>query len=397
MKQPTAVLDIGSSKVVCLIGECKRDGQVALYGTGICEHRGLRKRAFVEDTSLRAAIHNAIEQAQIEAKRRIRGVYVGTPGQMVEVVCKTAGVGIENGDHRVSEDDIKRLVEKSLDFFHPDSHELIHSMPVRFKVDEARCNAVPVGMPAEKVAGQISHVFMLSDFRKVIDSALEEIGVEASMYIHAQLAEGLFVIEKSHRGRLAVLVDVGYYNTDVDVFRNEAVVFHATLDVGGAHFASDLTLGLNIMPDAAESIKRRHVFGLDYEGSVLESIRTTSGQPESIEYEQIQYILDARAEETSYLIKEILLDCGPKIPSGTQVYLCGGGFAMMRGARELLQGVLDYPVKVQTQWMPKLNSPNYTSAFGVLNYIYNSVSETGDRIVGRENYFLDKLINFFIK
>ncbi len=398
MKQPAAVLDIGSSKVVCLIGDCTREGQFELYGAGIYEYRGIRKRALVDDTSLRMAIHNAVEQAQLEARRRVKSVYVGVPGQMIEVVCKTGSVHISRSDGRVAESDLEALIESSLDFFKPETHELIHSLPVRFRVGDVRYNTIPLGMEADVLAAQVAHTMMSSDFRKTVESALEEIDVTASMFVHAQLAEGLFVIQPELINRMSVLVDVGHYSTDVDVFRNGAVVSHTALDVGGMHFASDLTYGLSITPDAAESIKRRHVFGLDYEGSLLESIRTTNGRAETFEYEHIRYVLDARANELAALIRDILDNCGFTVPRTAVVYLLGGGLAMMRGGRELLQGVLGMPVRVQTPLMPRLNSPNYTSAFGVLNYRYNSVSEAGERMMSRQGGdIVDKLIHFFTK
>ena len=398
MKQPAAVLDIGSSKVVCLIGDCTREGQFELYGAGIYEYRGIKKRAIIDDTSLRMAIHNAVEQPQLEARRRIKSVYVGVLGQMVEVVCKNGTIHITRSDRRIVEDDIDALIENSLDFFKPETYELIHSLPVRFRVGDVRFNNMPVGMEANELVAQVAHTMLLSDFRKTVESALDEIDVTAAMFVHAQLAEGIFVIEPELRERVSVVVDAGYHSTDVDIFRNGAVVSHTSLDVGGMHFASDLTYGLEIAPDAAESIKRRHVFGLDYEGSLLESIRTTSGRGESFEYEYIRYILDARAHETAALIKDVLANCGFKVPRSALVYLLGGGMAMMRGSRELLQDALGMPVHVQTPLMPRLNSPNYTSAFGVLSYRYNSVSDTGERMMSRQGGdFLDKLVHFFTK
>lgn len=396
MAQPTAVLDIGSSKVVCVIGESDADGQVALYGVGLSEHRGLRRRAFLDESGLRMAIQDAVQGAQDNARRRIRQIVVGVPAPMTQVFCKTAEVEITGKEQRVSQDDIHRLIEASLDFLAPDKCIRIHSTPVLYSVDDVTHNDVPLGMQGATLSGQVCHVFMNEEFAVLVENTLGS-DIAVSQYVDASLAEGLFVIPREERVNAAVLVDVGCYHTDVSIFKNASAVFRRIIDVGGNHFSSDIMYGLDVDQASAESLKRRYVFGLDYHDSV-ESARRSDGALLTVEHDAVQYIIESRATELARLIKDVLEQAGLNRERLNKLYIMGGGFIMMRGSKEFMQSALDMNISSDMPSMPMLNTPNYASTFGVLNFIYHTAS--GDNPVlaqKHQNRVLNKLIQFLIK
>lgn len=397
MKQPAAVLDIGSSKVVCVIGESDVQGQLAIYGVGTAEHKGLKRRAFLDESGLRLAIEDTVNAAQDAAKRRIRQIVVGVPAPMTQVFCKSAKVEITGKDRRVSEEDIQRLVDASLDFLAPDRCVLIHSTPVQYQVDDIVHNEMPIGLQGDMLEGQVSHIFMHEDIAILVENSLQPMGIVVSQYVDASLAEGLFVIEREARVDAAALIDVGCYHTDVSIFKNSSTIYRRIIDVGGSHFASDICYGLDIDPASSESLKRRYVFGLDYQDSV-EAVRRNDGSQATVEHDAVQYVIESRAAELAKLLREVLSKAGLKRGNIKELYVMGGGLMMMRGSKEFMEAALDIPITTSMPFMPMMNTPNYASTFGVLNFIYHSQSGGDtDLLPRRQNRVLSALIKFLIK
>lgn len=395
MKYPETILDLGSSKAVCLIGGLGNEGLLEAYGTGVGEHEGLRKRNFLSTQSLRDAILTALEEAQNESRRAIRSVSVGVPGCFVETFCKK-GELVYDAPHKFEQNDINQLIAYSLAGLQiPGGYVHLHSIPVSFKLDGETYSEPPVGIQARQTSAIISHVYMHEEFQSIVKGILEEIDVEIDAYIDAIYAESLLLIPERRKAADSVILDVGQYHSDVCLIRNEAPIFHRNLNIGGAHFASDLCYVLGLAEDVAEAIKRRHVFGLDYSERV-DTYRLKDGRVESCDYDMIQNIIESRALELADMFKAALEQTPVEVGRETPVYLCGGGMAMMRGGREFLQSCLEMPVSTDLPIMPRKNSANYYSAYGVLNFVLR-MEKAHRRNDWRDSALVQSVINFFTK
>lgn len=398
MKQLEAVLDFGSSKVVCMIGSCNDEGRFEVHGIGVSEHKGLRKQKFLDEPGLRMAVQAAVDTAQSEAHRRIKRVHVGVPGPFLKVMCTQAELILADGMREVTMDDVDRLVQASLEGEEqPEGMECIFSTPVYFKTDGNTRNKPPVNMSVHRLWGVISHTYLDCEFEEYLRGIIEELGIEIDTFIDSAFAEGLMLIPEKDAFNDAVVVDMGYYHTDVLIVRNSACIYRTTLPVGGAHLASDVAYVLQISPSIAESIKRRHVFGLDYTGRV-DTYRLTDGRMESILYEEVQDVLEARAQEMAGMAGECIRSAPVHVAADTPVYLCGGGLALMRGSKEVFQSGCGFHTVVDMPWMPRLNSANFASVYGLLHHVYThqlGLSSAGNN--WSDNRFIQFLINFFTK
>ncbi len=187
-----------------------------------------------------------------------------------------------------------------------------------------------------------------------------------------------------------------YYHTDVIVMRDAACVFRAAIPVGGAHITSDISYVLSISPAVAESVKQRHAFGLDYSDRV-DTYRLTDGTVESIAYDDIQDLIEARASEIASMVREAIMKSAVQVMPETPLYLMGGGIAMMRGSKELFQSGSGFYTIADMPWMPRKNTPNFVSAYGMLNYVCNSALSTAPRAGIKENRLIRAIMNFFTK
>lgn len=393
----TSLLDIGSSKVVCLI--CSPSGKdgIVVHGAGIGPYSGYRRGLFADDSQLISAIADSVSAAEHEAKRRVRDLAVGVPAPFSHLALHKAEVEVSSRSGRIGQRDIEELINRSLEFEQPEGFELTHSTPVEFMVDGAERHDPPIGEKAAVLSGLMSHAYVSSYFKRLAAEALLRIDLEADMFISVPLSQSLFIIPEEDRFDGALLIDVGYTHTDISYVKHSALISCSSIDVGGAHFSGDLAFGLKIPADSAEDIKRRYVYSLDYQDSI-DTIRVGGGTLR-IEHEAIQYIVESRTDELAKLIINAVETMGLKLCEGFPVYLTGGGVALMRGSGEYLGKCLSTPVEVRMRWMPRLSSPNYTSAFGVMDFMTHSQDDAGEvRLeTGARGRMMKKIKDFFVK
>ncbi len=397
MGQSTAILDIGSSKIICLI--CGTDGRggILVQGAGIKEYPGYKRGAFEDEQQLADAVLDALSVAETEARHRVRDISVGVPAPFTKLIMQRGEIDFRGKQRRITHRDIDNVINASLDFAAPEGYSLIHSTPVEFSVQDAVRSDMPIGVMAEGFSATVSHLYVENHFKQLISDALLRVGLDADMYIAVPLSEGVFVIPEKERSDRAVLIDSGFTHTDVCVVKNAALVDMRSIPVGGMHFTSDLGYGIGIKETVAENVKRRYVYSLDYQDSI-DTIRVPGGGTMYVEHEAIQYIIEERTRELCRLIKEAFTEMGVEITPTLPVYMSGGGVTLMRGCCEFMEKELGTAVQVRMPWMPRLSSPNYASAFSVMDFVMHASDEdNAGRLegAGANKNVLKKLIDLF--
>lgn len=371
MAKPAAILDIGSSKIVCLVGSAVNADGISVHGVSVCPYSGYRAGEFESPQSLHDAVVEAVQQAEQDSRTRLREVALAVPPPFTRLVTTEARIGIHSRSGKITAQDIDDLITESLKKARAKDFVLMHSTPVSFTVNGVVSGEVPEGVKADEISGVVSHMYVREPFVKAMEETLGSINVEISMCVSSQLAEALAIIPEKERVRPAVLLDVGYTHTDVAIVENAALTHSATIDVGGMHFANDLSFGLDIPLDAAEQVKRRYVFGQDALSST-EIIRMPAGT-KRVEHSVIELIMEARANELVGLIRRTLSKLGIGAEANPTTYLTGGGIAMVKGGSEFMRLALNLPVKRDIPFMPEMNSPNFTSAFGAMDFVLRAL------------------------
>ena len=238
-------------------------------------------------------------------------------------------------------------------------------------------------------------MYELDAFVHELEQSLSTIDVEISMCVGQQLCNVLTVIPEKERVRPAVLIDVGYTHTDVSVAENAALTATTTLDVGGKHFSSDLSFGLDVPMEAAENVKRRYVF-FQQPLSSTQIVRSSAGA-KRVDHAAIGLIMESRAIELASLVSEAVQNMGVAFSSHPAVYVSGGGMAMMKGAEEFLKRQLQLPVYRDTPWVQDMDTPNFTSAFAALDFVLRSLDDAEAVELQPGNRVVDKLRNLFTK
>lgn len=397
--KPAAVLDIGSSKVVCLCGSMADGDGIVVHGAGVCAYEGYRDGAFIDKQSLHNAVVEALQKAEQESRIRIRDVALTVPAAFSDLLLTDATLSL--GKPRKTEAaDIDRLIALSLEKCKKKpGYTLMHSTPVFFLVDGVSSTEVPEGITTDEISALISHMFVQEAYIRTVQESLDDMGVEISMCVSAQLGESVMLIPEKERVRPAVLIDVGYHQTEISVVENTALTAISTLPIGGYQFASDLSFGLDVPMDAAEQAKRRYVFSLDLQEK-SEVLRTAAGS-KKVSRSAISYIIEARATELAEMLRREMENMGVNLDARPAVYVSGGGLLMMRGGLDFMRKALNLPLKRDMPWTPRLSSPNYCSAFGALDFVLKANRPQEDTTAsGSEEKLgslLKKIKEFFMK
>lgn len=397
MKHNTAILDIGSSKVICLICSAEGRDSITVRGAGVKEYDGFVGNRFADEQQFANAVVDSIAMAEGEARVRIKDLSVGVPASFSKLVLQEGSAEVTSRSGRITADTIDDLINDSLSFEYPAGFELMHSTPVEFNTGETVTSEPPIGNTAEHVTATVSHVFVDSAFKRVVSDALDRAGLAADMYINVPLSSSLFVIPEKERTDCAVLIDVGAKQTDISLIRGSALIACETLAIGGANFAGDIAYGLRIPNGAAENVKRRYVYSLDYQDSI-DIVRIEGRGALRVEHAVIQYIIEERTKQLASHILSLMKEMGVNMKSKPPIYLTGGGIALMRGSCEYLEKLIGAPIKVRMPWMPRLSSPNYASAFSVMDFVMHADDEDNvGRLVGMvaESKFIKKLKGLF--
>jgi len=324
---------------------------------------------------------------------------VGVPAPFMRVELFGGRVRPSGRNRRVTPEDIEALMNASLKFPVPEGFELMHSTPISFFLDGVEQKDSPIGQPGDLVSANVSHVLLDKRFKRLVSDALGRVGLDADMYIGVPLSEALFVIPEAERLNGAVLIDVGATHTDVSLVQNNALIACRTLDIGGQHFTSDLAYGLRTQPSIAENVKRRYVYALDYQDSI-DIVPIPGASPLRVEHAAIQYIVESRSRELAELIVKSMMDMGIHLSGELPVYLTGGGISLMRGSCEFLERETGLNIQVRMPWMPRLSSPNYASAYSVMDFVMRAEDDgNAGRLEGlrsRGNNIIEKIKDFLI-
>ena len=397
--KPATILDVGSSKVVCLCGSMVDKDGIVVHGAGISTYAGFRDGAFLDKQSMHSAVLDCVHKTEQESRLRIRDVALTVPASFARMELCDATITL--GSSRLVESaDVDKLISMSLQKANKaDGWTLMHSTPVFFMVDGVSSTEMPDGVTAEEISALVSHMFVKDEYIRAVQDALDDLGIEISMCVSAQLGEAVMLIPDNERVRPAVLIDIGYMQTDIAVVENAALTGLATLPVGGYQFASDLSFGLDVPMEAAEQAKRRFVFSLDYQDKT-EVLRTATGS-KKVSHQAISYIIEARAGELAGMIRREMEQLGVNLDARPAVYVSGGGLLMMRGGLDFLRAALNLPLKRDMPWTPRLSSPNYCSAFGALDFVLKANNPPEESMTKQQSdglaRLLEKIKNFFMK
>ncbi len=378
MKTTVTSLDFGTSKIVTLVAENSGAQRCDIVGAGIVTYNGFLEDGWNNPAEIDDCIREAISQAEQQSHHKIREVNIGVPGAFTKVYVTEARVSLTGADPHVTANDVRAVFKKATENLGLETlpGEIINSTPAWFRVDDGKKTLEPVGLKGRELTALISFVIGNRFFLDDVTTRLRNMDIKPKHFFSTPAGEAMLYLPEEDRDRTAVLIDIGYLNTEVMAVEGDALIFHKCIDIGGGHIAADLSEALDIsFKNAEEKIKQPFVYSMSATPETYE-IPAINDQPaRSFTRDEVAPVITARVDEIVEEIKKALDESGVKLGNWSNVYLTGGGVAFNRGGRDYLSAKLGRPVRDTPKRTVKMSSPIYTSTMGLMDLIIDTMEQ----------------------
>lgn len=375
MKTTVAAMDFGTSKIVTLVAENSGSQRCDIVGAGIAPYDGYLEEGWNNPGELDKAIRASVAEAESQSHHRIREVNVGVPGAFTKVYATEARIDLKGTDPRVNPGDIKAVFKKAAEDLGQFPGIVVHRSPAWFRVDDGKRTLEPVGLKGRELSALVSFVVANQFFLDEINNRLTEMGITVSGFFSTPTGEAMLYLPEDDRDRMAVLMDIGYLNTELMVVEGDAVIYHDTIELGGGNIAAELALGLDIPLESAEKLKRQYVYGIASTGDTYDIPAAEGGKPLSFPKEKVAEIIEPQVDKIADAIKSSLEESGIRLGNWSNFYLTGGGLSFNRGGKDYLSSRLERPVRETPKRTTKLNSHAYSSTLGLMDLIIDTIEQ----------------------
>ena len=370
-----AGLDVGTTKICCVIAEPTAAGGLDIVGVGVSPSRGLRKGVVVNIDSTVEAVRQAVSEAEQVAGVEITSVVAGIAGGHIRGI-NSRGVVAVSGKHReVSQADVDRALEAAKAVNLPPDREIIHVLPQTFVVDDQDGVKEPVGMSGVRLEVEVHLVTgAVTSVQNVIRS-VNRAGLTVQDVVLEPLASSEAVVSPEEKELGILLIDLGGGTTDAALFRDGAIWYTGILPLGGDHISNDIAVGLRTPTSDAEELKKRYgcaLTALVREDETVDVPSVGGRKPRQLSRQILSEIIQPRVEEIFTLVARDLARAGLQDVAAAGVVVTGGT-SIMQGVPELAEQVFDLPVR---RGVPGniggladvVQSPIYSTAVGLARY-----------------------------
>jgi cell division protein FtsA len=340
-------LDIGTTRISCVVAELKEQGAVEVVGLGEAPSRGLRKGVVVHLDTTVEAIKAAVEQAEVMAGVNVESATVGIAGPHIRSFNSRGVVAVSGKDHTVSKDDMKRVLDAARAVSIPQDREILHVLPQEFVLDNQGGIASPVGLTGSRLEANVHIVTASTTAVQNLVTCVNRAGIEVRDTVLVSLAAAESVLNQDEKELGVALIDVGGGTTNLALFERGSIWHTAVLPVSGSHFTNDLAVGLRTPIPDAERLKIKHGSALATMVEDTEAIEVASigeRKPRLLQRQVMAAILQPRAEEIFSLLREEIGRAGFDRTLNAGLVLTGGG-SLLPGMTEIAEQVFDLPVR----------------------------------------------------
>lgn len=377
-------LDIGTTKIACIIGEVTDDG-LDIIGIGSHPSTGLRKGVVINIDATINSIRKAVEEAELMAGCEVNTVYAGIAGGHIKGFNSHGIVAVKEKEVRPA--DLARVVDAARAVAIPMDREVIHVIPQEYIIDDQDGIREPLGMAGVRLEAKVHIVTGSVTSAQNIIKCANACGLNVADIVLEQLASSEAVLSDDEKELGVAVVDIGGGTTDIAVFSGGSLVHTAVLGVGGNHLTNDIAVGLRTPMAEAERIKQRYGCAMTSRVSAEETIEVPSvgGRPPRVLSRQIlSEIIEPRVEEIFAFVAREIRNSGFEdlIASGIVIT---GGTTILEHMPELAEEVMGMPVR---RGLPKgvgglvdvVRNPKFATGVGLVVYGKNNHEQSLFRV-----------------
>jgi cell division protein FtsA len=371
-------LDIGTTKIVAIIGKENEYGKIEILGIGKSKSLGVHRGVVNNITQTIQSIQQAVEEAETDSGLKISSVVVGIAGQHIRSLQHSDYITRPNSEEVINEDDVDKLCNQVYKLIMLPGEEIIHVLPQEFKVDGQAEIKEPMGMYGGRleanfhvVVGQVSSI-------KNVGRCIKSAGLELGSITLEPLASANAVLSQEEKEAGVALLDIGGGTTDLAIFKDGIIRHTAVIPFGGNVITEDIKEGCSIIEKQAELLKIK--FGSAWPGenkdNEIVSIPGLRGrEPKEITLKNLSKIIHARVVE---IVEQVYVeiknyghdDQKKKLIAG--IVLTGGG-SQLKHLKQLVEYItgMDTRIGYPNEHLAgdsdeEIASPLYATAVGLL-------------------------------
>lgn len=373
-------LDIGTSKVVAIVGEIGMDGEIEIVGIGSNPSKGMKKGVVVNIESTVQSIQRAVEEAELMAGCQIHSVYVGIAGSHIRSLNSHGIVAIK--DKEVFGHDLERVIDAAQAVAIPADQKVLHILPQEYVIDNQEGIKEPLGMSGVRLEAKVHLVTCAVNASQNIEKCIRRCGLEVEEIILEQLASSYSILTEDERELGVCLVDIGGGTTDIAIFTEGSIRHTGVIPIAGDQVTNDIAMALRTPTQHAEEIKIKYACALTQLAGADETIKVPSvgdRPPRDLSRQSLAEVVEPRYDELFTLVQAELRRSGfeDMVPAGI---VLTGGTSKMEGVVELAEEIFHMPVRVgYPQSVQGLNdivrNPIYATSVGLLQYGVDHMEE----------------------
>lgn len=366
-------LDVGTSKVVAVVGEVTPDNQLSIVGVGSQTSSGMDKGGVNDLNLVSQSIQRALDEAELMADCRISSVYLGISGKHIECQNENGVVAINNAE--ITHEDIDNVIHIAKSVPISAERKMLHALPQEYTVDMQEGIRNPLGMSGVRMEARAHIITCSNDMAKNIEKCVERCGLQVDQFIFSALASGDSVLTEDERELGVAVVDIGGGTMDITIYTQGSLRHSAVLPVAGNQVTGDIAKIFRTPISHAEAIKVQYACALGRMASQEETIEVPSvgGRPARImSRHTLSEVVEPRMREIFELAMKEIRRSGLEEQIAAGIVLTGGT-AKMQGAIEVAEEIFQMPVRIgQPVGIAGLtdyvNDPSFSTSVGLLQY-----------------------------
>ncbi len=373
-----AALDIGTTKVACLVAQRDTEGALTVAGSGQEVAAGMHAGRVVDMEAAEETIRTAVHRAERMAGENVRSIFIGTSGGAPS--SSFADIEVDIGGREVTERDIQRAFDQLQTTDEGQERDIVHAVPIDYALDGSPGILDPRGMYADNLQVRLHMVSVAHGSLRNLLSCVSHCDLQVAAPVAGAYASGLACLVSDEIDLGATCIDIGGGTTKLAIFGGGNLMWTETLPLGGDHVTNDIAQGLSTPIASAERMKRLHGSPADDSADPSESIEVPEIGPENggsgtahhVPRSLLSRIVRARLEEIFEFARARVEASGLDPWSGNRVVI-SGGVSQTSGLGELAGRILDKQVRLARPLsLPGLaqavSGPEFATCAGLLVY-----------------------------
>ena len=373
--QYVAAIDIGTTKIVAILGRKNEHGKLEISGLSKAQSKGVKRGVVLNIEETVNTISSVVNAIQNEAGVQLSDVFVGIAGQHIKSIRNRGYINRDSYDHEINQEDIDALIHDMYRIPIDLGEEIIHVLPQSFVVDNETGVKNPIGMSGKRLEGNFHIVIGQVASARNIKKCINRVGLKTNGLILEPLASSASVLTEDEKEAGVALVDIGGGSTDIAVYYDNIIRHTAVIPFGGNVITSDIKEGCSILLRQAEQLKIQFGSALG-DAAPEEKVVTIAGisgrEPKEISFKSLAYIIQSRMEEIIDAVTFEIENSGFAEKLSAGIVLTGGGSLLkdiihLVNYRTGLDVRVGYPSEhLSGEGVKEANHPMYATSIGLV-------------------------------